>query len=236
MAQIITTSSSSSASSSVKRLPALPILSRKKRKFVQPLGTIRTSKRSKSNSKKRKLTKQNKEEKKENALVTFAKDLGENPMLRANALVKCHMNGKTMTILREACLEISNLLDARLETEKICTQCYANAPKLSACYCGKQRFCKGCKTSSDVDSDSDSDSDSDDYLNDYRCAYCKTPFCNKGKCCSISCENDDCEGSPGSGCANCMQETRCQNVALCLECVDDYDCGDCDTCEGYCDP
>ena len=196
-------------------LPALAIRSKKKRKQV---GTV---KQTESKSKKRKLT-TNAEEK--TALLTFAKALGNNPISRAQAWVKCNMNCKTMVILRQACQELSKLLDARLQKVEGCTRCAnANAPDLKSCFCGNQRYCIRCNNDRVLEKED---------IDIYRCSYCKTPFCEVGKCCVIACENEDehdYNDTSGLGCPDCMMKTRC-GTNLCETCMDGYDCVDCDFC------
>ena len=62
--------------------------------------------------------------------------------------------------------------------------------------------------------------------------------CHQGVCanCAITCDFDDKLGGKGCGehlCDGCVVSTECEReVQGCQECLDEYDCPDCDQCAG----
>jgi hypothetical protein len=52
-------------------------------------------------------------------------------------------------------------------------------------------------------------------------------------CLAGECDYGDCEACGSRACQGCMTETRCGNTKLCEVCAEDYDCVDCDMCDGY---
>ena len=103
--------------------------------------------------------------------------------------------------------------------------------KLSAAKCGQN----GCKNKSDKHCGICSVAICDECLEDPCgvCCECEKPCCED---CGQTCDFND-GGGNGCGdtvCVNCVVTTKCEReVGGCQQCLDDYDCPDCDQCDGY---
>lgn len=110
-----------------------------------------------------------------------------------------------------------------MSSSTVCTVCKkgggGSKKPLRKCICRNFTVCWDCEV--------------DDKLEDtdvIECPICDDLVCeaNKGKCRRQKCEvcNKEC-------CNGCMTKTECEVTTLCDNCKEDYECPDCDFCEGY---
>ena len=114
---------------------------------------------------------------------------------------------------------------------------HLTAADFERCECKKFRVCSDCRDGREADEDDSEDDDvdpvDDDILKENygveNCVGCENMLCEE-------CEHNTCEYCHSRICDNCTLTSLCGYQKYCENCKDEFECPDCDVCDGYAPP